>query len=95
MSPLDRPHPDAFKIENIPSQLRAMRRWVLVRREYYRDPDSSEFILCERRISYHTGQECGPDFDPREWATLEEVHGAWQRWPAAFDGVAIALGGAP
>jgi hypothetical protein len=82
---------DEFRAENIPLRLRAMRRWVLVRHEYCKDPATGELVLRERWISFHTGRECGPG-NPRDWATFEEVHGAWQRWPDLFDGLAVALG---
>ena len=80
-----------FNIERVPPRLRALRRWVLVRLEWRKDPETGELIEREIHISFHSGRECGPD-DPRNLASFEQVCSAWERWPDVFDGVAFALG---
>jgi hypothetical protein len=58
---------------------------------YGRSAASGELVLRNRWISACSGRECGPD-DQRDWATLAEALGVWQRWSDLFDGVAIAIG---
>jgi len=80
--------PGIADLDNIPARLRCLPRWVLVVCQWREDPETGEFVERETHISFHTGRECGPDVDPRDWASFEAV----RSWPDVFSGIAFALG---
>jgi hypothetical protein len=56
--------PGIVDLDNIPARLRRLPRWVLVKREWRKDPETGEFVERETYIAFRSGRQCGPTIDP-------------------------------